>query len=268
VYTILWYFLIYSFLGWCVEVVFVSLEEGHFVNRGFLNGPLCPIYGFGVLAIVHMLTNFEDNILVLFILSTVITSTLEFITGWLLEKIFATKWWDYSENKFNLMGYICLRFSLMWGTACVFVMRMVQPIVISVVEIFSHSLGVLLLVFFIIIIIIDVVVTIRIMTKFNRHLQEITHVANRIRDVSNSIGARIADGALLAFDEGSYVFHSMQKYTERLEHLKEQVLKSQFFGGARLLRAFPKMKSAKYQNTIKELRDELQRKIFDFNRRK
>ena len=103
-----WVFLIYAFLGWCSEVVFAALNTGKFVNRGFCNGPICPIYGFGMLFVSLCLMPFRDNLPLLFILSLLLTSFIEFITGFVLEKFFNQKWWDYSKLPFNINGYVCL----------------------------------------------------------------------------------------------------------------------------------------------------------------
>ena len=111
----LWLFLIYAFLGWCTEVAFAAVTRGKFVNRGMANGPICPIYGFGVLAVLFCLQPFRGNFFLLFLGSVVVTSLLELVTGWALEKFFHDKWWDYSNEPFNIKGYICLRFSILWG---------------------------------------------------------------------------------------------------------------------------------------------------------
>ena len=112
IYKALCYFFIYGFLGWCCEVIYAAIIDGKFVNRGFLNGPICPIYGFGVLFVLTLLEPIRENFLFLFIGSVILTSVLEFITGFLLEKVFKMKWWDYSNERFNIHGYICLKFSI------------------------------------------------------------------------------------------------------------------------------------------------------------
>ena len=109
------YFIIYSAIGWISEVVYCSLIEKKFVNRGFLRGPLCPIYGFGGLLVVFALEPFAGNPVALFFAAAVLTTALEYATGWALEAIFNTKWWDYSRWRFNLHGRICLVNSLMFG---------------------------------------------------------------------------------------------------------------------------------------------------------
>ena len=123
------YFFIYAFFGWCVEVIHAALKTGKFVNRGFLNGCMCPIYGVGVVLILLCLTPINRNVFVLFFASVALTTLLEFITGFLLEKIFHTKWWDYSGEHFHIKGYVCVKFSLLWGLACIIVVDLVHPFI-------------------------------------------------------------------------------------------------------------------------------------------
>lgn len=106
-YQMAWIVLIYSCLGWCSEVAFAALRRGVFVNRGFLNGPVCPIYGFGVLLVLLVLEPVKENLALLFFGSMVFCSLLEFIVGFAMERIFHDKWWDYSENPFNHQG-LCM----------------------------------------------------------------------------------------------------------------------------------------------------------------
>lgn len=108
-------FLIYSCIGWIIEVIFVSIDSKRFVNRGFLIGPYCPIYGTGGLAISLLLQKYASDYIVVFILSAVIASVLEYITSYLMEKLFKARWWDYSKKKFNLNGRICLENTAFFG---------------------------------------------------------------------------------------------------------------------------------------------------------
>ena len=120
-------FFIYSFLGWCVEVAFVAITARRVENRGFLNGPVCPIYGCGMLGVLAALTPYRDNFILLFIGGFIICTAVELFGGWVLDKIFHMRWWDYTKNKFNIGGYVCLRFSIMWGLGVVAVMKLVHP---------------------------------------------------------------------------------------------------------------------------------------------
>ena len=101
-------FFIYSFIGWLMEVILSLYNEHKFVNRGFLLGPCCPIYGFGSLLLYFLLKNYTNNFIVLFILTMFICSLLEYTTSYIMEKIFKLRWWDYTNMKYNLNGRICL----------------------------------------------------------------------------------------------------------------------------------------------------------------
>ena len=130
----MFYYVIYSFFGWCIEVAYAYKNNKKFINRGFLHGPLCPIYGACILSIIVLLSKFKGNLFELLIIATLFTSVIEYLTGFLLEKIFKTKYWDYTDDPFNLNGRICLHFSIMWGGASVAFVRIVHPIVASFID--------------------------------------------------------------------------------------------------------------------------------------
>lgn len=109
------FFYIYCFLGWIIESTYVSVRTVQIVNRGFLKGPAIPIYGFGAIIILHATLPFRSNPLLVFWLGIFAASLLEFITGYVMEKLFKMRYWDYSDRKFNLCGYICLFNSICWG---------------------------------------------------------------------------------------------------------------------------------------------------------
>ena len=180
-YQFLWIFFVYSFLGWCTEVSYVALVSGRFVNRGFLNGPVCPIYGFGVVIVLGCLEPLQENLLLLFLGSVVLTSLLEWLTGFLLEKLFHQRWWDYSDQPFNLGGYICLRFSIMWGLACLFVVKIVHPSVLLLIRLIPRPLGWTLLAIFGVVLAVDLAATLRTIAKINRSLGQIDELAAKIR---------------------------------------------------------------------------------------
>ena len=94
IYELLCFFVIYSVLGWCLEVCFCTINTGQFVNRGFLNGPLCPIYGVGLVAVVALLEPVRDSLGLLYLGAVLVTSAIELVTGFLMEKLFHQRWWD------------------------------------------------------------------------------------------------------------------------------------------------------------------------------
>ena len=158
-YQILAYFLVYSCLGWCLEVVYAAATTGQIVNRGFLNGPVCPIYGFGMVIVLFVLTPFAHSTLALYIGGVILPSTLELVGGWALYKLYHTRWWDYSDKPFNIGGYICLEFSLLWGVGTLVMMKAIHPTIAGLVELVPPFIGFLLMCFLYAVYAADVVVT-------------------------------------------------------------------------------------------------------------
>ena len=123
-YDYLLYFLIFSFLGWCAEVVFHVFKTGSFVNRGLARGPVCPIYGIGICT-SYFLLGVIDSFVLLALLSMAVATIVEFTVGFLLDKILGQKLWDYTEEAGNIHGYVCPRFSLIWGIISALVIKLI-----------------------------------------------------------------------------------------------------------------------------------------------
>ena len=121
------YFAIYSFIGWVYESILCSVAGKKLVNRGFLNGPVCPIYGTGAVAVVFVLSPLKDRPVLLFFASAALTTTLEYLTSWAMEKLFHARWWDYSKRFLNIHGRVCLRGFVAFGAMSVLVVRYVHP---------------------------------------------------------------------------------------------------------------------------------------------
>ena len=140
-YHLMNWLIIYSFFGWVWETCYVSVKSGKFVNRGFINGPLCTIYGFGAVSVYMILRPFSDNLLYLYLGGIVVATALEYVTAVLMESIFHTSWWDYSDNKFNSQGRICLGASLGWGAFTVILFKVLHPFVESIVILYPVYVG-------------------------------------------------------------------------------------------------------------------------------
>ena len=140
-YHLMNWLIIYSFFGWAWETCYVSVKSGKFVNRGFINGPLCTIYGFGAVSVYVILRPFSDNLLYLYLGGVVVATALEYVTAVLMESIFHTSWWDYSDNKFNFQGRICLGASLGWGAFTVILFKVLHPLVESIVILYPVYVG-------------------------------------------------------------------------------------------------------------------------------
>ena len=196
IYYLMLYFFVYGFLGWCTEVAYATTKQKKFVNRGFLNGPICPIYGVGVTVVVYFLTPYKENLLLLYIMSTVLVTVLEGITGYLMDKIFHHKWWDYTDQPLNIGGYVCLIFSLVWGVACVIIVRVIHPVIHKVLTFIPHTLGIVLLVIFEICILVDLYVTAAGILKLNHQLEAMAKIAAELHEISDKLGENIHEGMM------------------------------------------------------------------------
>ncbi len=284
-YRLLWIFFIYAFLGWCTEVSYAALVTGTFVNRGFLNGPVCPIYGFGVVIVLTCLTPLAGSLPLLFLGSVVLTSALEWLTGFALEKLFHQRWWDYSDEPFNLSGYICLRFAIAWGFACMFVVKLLHPTVLLFIRIVPPVLGVVLLALMGAVMAVDLAATVSTIIKLNRRLAQIDELAAKIREASNEFGENLADRVLDAAERGAGWKEDLDELSFRLaerraeladnlaeweQHREEQraqvrrqledwhasmqaLLAGDSFGHRRLLRAFPRLRSLDHAGALERL---------------
>ena len=126
---IITYFFLYSFLGWAMESLYISVLQRKVINTGFLHGPFCPIYGFGAVVLYVLLSPLKGNVLAIFCTGFFVLSLWEYFVGFLLEKLFKTKYWDYSKNRFNINGRVCLLNSIYWGLLSIFFIEIWNPIV-------------------------------------------------------------------------------------------------------------------------------------------
>ena len=208
-YQILAYFLVYSCIGWCLEVVYAAVSTGQLVNRGFLNGPVCPIYGFGMIIVLFLLTPLQHSLLLLYIGGVILPSTLELAGGWALYKLYHTRWWDYSDYPFNIGGYICLEFSLLWGVGTLVVMRIVHPVVADLVDLIPPFVGVILMCFLYAVYAVDVVATAIAASALADTLDTMEQLGDSIHAVSDAMTQLLGTTTLTAdkkLDEGRLQF--------------------------------------------------------------
>ncbi|WP_423734882.1 putative ABC transporter permease [Bifidobacterium margollesii] len=130
---------LYSFIGWVYETILVSAQERRFVNRGFLNGPLCPIYGAGAVLGIVLLTPLQGYPVTIFFLGAIGACLLEYVTSWTMEKLFHARWWDYSNFRFNLNGRICLLGAVVFGIGGLVVLEITQPVVVRITDLLPQQ---------------------------------------------------------------------------------------------------------------------------------
>lgn len=196
-YTYLWIFVVYAVLGWGAEVAFAAVKEQKFVNRGFLNGPYCPIYGVGMCVVAACLTPIQKNLFFLFFGSMLLTSLLEFITGFVLEKFFDDKWWDYSDRPLNLRGYVCLEFSLLWGVGCVLIMRVLHPTVLYLISKVPFLIGSIFLILFFACFGADLGMTVATLLRLKKQMHLIVELNKKLRNFSDMLGEGIYTGTMV-----------------------------------------------------------------------
>lgn len=189
---ILWYFVIYSIMGWIAEVMYQAVHRGEIINRGFLNGPVCPIYGFGAIFIFTAYDLIEGmiggniNIYIDFAIGVFLATVLELFAGWALYHLFHARWWDYSDRKFQFHGYICLEFSLIWGFAATFVRELVQQGIERMVSHFPKgTIGIILLFLIYSVYVADTVITVITVNNLNKRLHEINVLSKQLSDMED-----------------------------------------------------------------------------------
>ena len=161
-------FLMYAFLGWVMEVINACIQHKRFINRGFLIGPYCPIYGIGMLLIINLLKNYMDSYVVLFILAMVICMAVEYLTSLVMEWLFNARWWDYSNRKFNINGRICLETAIPFGLGGMLIMYVVNPFLTGILDKGSEKLIVILGIILMVIFFTDLVVSFFVILKFRK----------------------------------------------------------------------------------------------------
>ena len=249
--TFLTYFPAYAFLGWCLEVIYASVNTGKFVNRGFLNGAVCPIYGVGAVLLIIFLTPLSNHLPLLFLASVTIASLLELVGGYMLEKLFHMIWWDYTEEPFNIGGFICLKFSLMWGLAGVFLMKLIQPMIAGILRHLPATPVLLIICIFYLILITDCLITIIAIAHLNRDLKQVHDLSRLIRAGSDTLAENLGT---FAVDTSEKLDNRKDELVENLTKELEELLSHQTIIRARILKAFPNAKHDRDRRALDTLR--------------
>lgn len=175
-------FFIYSIAGWIMESVSISIRNKKFTNRGFLIGPYCPIYGCGVVLITFLLQKYHDDIPATFFLSILICGTLEYVTSFIMEKIFKARWWDYSARKFNINGRICLETLIPFGIAGTVITIWVNPFLLKYINMVPPMAMHIILVVISIFFIADIAVSFKIILNLKEMSKEFKDNTDEISD--------------------------------------------------------------------------------------
>lgn len=287
-YTLYAYFLSYSFLGWLMESVYVSVCSRKWVNRGFINGPFCPIYGTGALLILLLLEPLAGNLPLLFLGGCIIATVVEFLIGAALEGLFHATWWDYSQKPFQFKGYICLERSLEWGALSVVMVRLIHPAVAAAIAAIPRMAGEVVGTLLFAYLAVDCTITVLHVLQFNQKLAALSEAHMHLREKIESTRLYGTKQEIAAHFENMTAAEVLREWKERmaeenvkLQELREEdrlrlelawneirdklesrlnALRQSGRVERRLLRAFPALHSKRFDVELKALRRELEEK--------
>ena len=234
------YFIIYSFLGWVLESITKSIAQKKLVNSGFLYGPFCPIYGIGAVAMMLILDSFKGHYVLTFIISFIVFSIWEYFVGWLLEKIFATKYWDYSYYRFHIKGRVCLVNSLTWGFLGVAFIELIHPIVsfgIEKIPVETINIYTLVLLLYMLI---DLILTCIKIKNINIKLDKLIEITNTIKEKVEALKQKASNTEAL-----SKIIEELKQKQEELKCIIDKQTQ-------RFRKAFPSMTSKKINQFLKQ----------------
>ncbi len=200
IYHYTWYqwlsfFYIYCFAGWIFESTYVSIREKRPVNRGFLRLPLLPLYGTGAVMMLWVSLPFRDSLFLVYISGVIAATALEYVTGWTMERLFKMKYWDYSNQRFNVNGYICLSSSLVWGLLTIFLTEVLHPPVSDLVLALPVSLDIAGVILISILFAADTVQSVKDALDLGRALEAMTGIRAELDDVQVQLALLRAETA-------------------------------------------------------------------------
>ena len=253
----------YSLLGWCGEMVYCSIGQRRLCEkRGFLNGPLCPIYGHGALVVLLVLDGGCENPVLTFLLGALLTSLVEYVTSYAMEKLFHMRWWDYSRYRFHLNGRVCLLNSTLFGLASVFLCHAANPLVTAwLTGLFAAGVGTPLALLLLAVYLADIVLSVRSAIQIGSRLAKLHAIYD---ELSQRLEALKAEAAQSVHTHLEPIAERADDLASRLENARaeaQQKLRAlcdrQDFFERRLLRAFPSLRSVSHADALKKLKENL-----------
>lgn len=232
------YLFIYSVIGWICEVIFCKIVHGNWTNRGFLSGPYCPIYGFGALFILLLLWPVKENPILIFILSLIITTVLEYITSFAMEKIFNAKWWDYSNEPLNINGRICVGTAIPFGILGLILTYFIHPHITIFINLIPDWLINYLIGGLISLILLDIITTLSTLFNLKDKLEEAKLLAEKISEIGKD---KAKNSELI----------------KQLEDVKGSIIDKTNIFHNRIIEAFPKLEFKKYNKQFIELKENI-----------
>lgn len=256
-------FILFSFIGWISEVIYVGVTSAHkFVNRGFLHGPLCPVYGFGGVVILMLPPSLYATWIPLFFASMILCTIVEYFVSWLMEKLFHTRWWDYSHYKIQLNGRICLLNSILFGFLGVVVIHFVYPLMIDLLNSLGQKVINLSGVIILAVLSVDVFFTVRKLVDF-------ANVMKKLKDFGETLNSHYGQEEWFKKDSFMDMINSVIERAEnRKEEFSQKILEKidkvqnlHLPSVEPFLKKFPSIKSTKYKEELNMIKEKFHQKI-------
>jgi len=282
--------ILYSFLGWCGEMVYCSIGQRKLCEkRGFLNGPLCPIYGHGALVVLLILRGGCESPVLTFLLGAVLTSAVEYVTSWAMEALFHMRWWDYSRYRFQLNGRICLLNSALFGLASVALCHWVNPAVRGwLLRLFTSGVAVPLALVLAVVYLADIVLSVRSAIQIGSRLEKLHAIHDELAEKLEQLRAEqqkaaeaqrakleesmsaVRQAAAERTAEATQAVHAKLEplgelsgeFAQRLEKVRTEaqqrakaLYEKQDFFERRLMRSYPTLRSPRHGEALKKLRE-------------
>lgn len=248
--TWLIFFYIYCFFGWVIESTIVSLKEKRLVNRGFIKGPLLPIYGFGSIIVLFFCLPFKQNILFVYFAGMISATILEYLTGYIMELTLGIRYWDYSNNKFNYKGRICFSSSLFWGLLSVLMTFIIHTPIQGFVTKINNLTPIITL------------ISIYFLIDFIFSLINVLNLSNILKFLS--LKKIEMDNLIVQIKQETLSTELKNTLTKRFISIKcdyENKIKNMSFFHRQLIKSYPKVTSKKFNNSIKDIKSKLSSRL-------
>ena len=267
-------FLFYSFLGWILEMVVCSIADKKVVNRGFLIGPYCPIYGSGCLLIISLLHKYQDDPFTLFIMAIIVCSLLEYFTSYIMEKLFKARWWDYSDRRFNINGRICLDNLVLFGVLGLLIFYVANPFFGGLIDRFNDTVLIIVAIVLFVVFIVDGIISLKVISGFKNvaksiHKDSTDEITSKVRELlleKNWLYKRL----IKAFDfkASERLLKEIHKRAKQTIEKGVEVTQKTIQAGAEVAHKTIKTGVEVTQKTIKETKKIVKEKVSDFNDKK
>ena len=243
------YFILYSVLGWVMESIFRSICERKVINTGFLKGPFCPIYGIGATIMFLFLEGFENRPIILFFIAIIVLTAWEYVVGVFLEKVFHTKYWDYSDHKINFQGRICLTNSFFWGILGVLFVKYIHPFVQEMINKIDTGLLNYILAILFIVFVTDTIVSII-------HVKSIKSTLENIEKINKEIKEKLKEIRVLKKEkeqeEKLIATKNIQQMVEKLKKKRNRITLQLYRNVHRLKKAFPAINTVEITQVLNQ----------------